>query len=109
VDDYYAGDVYAAFEEANNYVGGALFLFYAPWDVDSVVARDTLESVSRAFEDHTHMYFAAVNCWTNVGKCYKDFGAGKGEAKGGTSLYQVRLLEDLQQIIRMIILKCKGI
>jgi hypothetical protein len=57
-------------------------MFYAPWDVDSMVARTILDDVSRAFEDHTDLYVAAVNCWTKEGDCYKDFGAGSRKSKG---------------------------
>jgi len=77
VDDYFAGDIYAAMQEAQAFPAGALILFYAPWDADSISARDEMEAVSMAFEDHTGLYFAAVNCWTSAGRCYADFGGGK--------------------------------
>ena len=38
-------------------------VFYAPWDADSMAARRVLDDVSFAFEDHTGLYVAAVNCW----------------------------------------------
>lgn len=91
VDDYFAGDIYAAFEEAQNHQD-AFFLFYAPWDVDSMRAREAMESVSNVLEDHTQIYFAAVNCWTSVGECFKEFGAGKavqGDKARGHALQQV--------------------
>jgi hypothetical protein len=34
VDDYYGGDVYAAFAEADLHENALLF-YYAPWDADS--------------------------------------------------------------------------
>lgn len=81
VDDYYAGDVFAAFEEAQNH-RDALFLFYAPWDVDSQRAREAVEAAADAFEDHSGLYFAAVNCWAAEGECYREFGAGKQQEQG---------------------------
>ena len=41
----------------------SLFVYYAPWDADSMAARRVLDDVSFAFEDHTGLYVAAVNCW----------------------------------------------
>ena len=58
-------------------------MFYAPWDVDSMRARDTLEEVAAVFEDHTDLYFAAVNCWTTEGECYREFGEGKKADNSG--------------------------
>lgn len=52
-------------------------MFYAPWDVDSVRARDTFESLATVFSGQPGPYFAAVNCWTQGGECYRDFGEGK--------------------------------
>lgn len=46
-------------------------MFYAPWDVDSKMARDVLDEVAQLFQDHNDIYFAAVNCWTSQGDCYK--------------------------------------
>ena len=36
-----------------------------------------MEEVAGHLEDHTDTYFAAVNCWTSAGHCYRDFGEGK--------------------------------
>ena len=38
VDDFYGGDIYDAFEEAARHKD-SLFVFYAPWDADSMAAR----------------------------------------------------------------------
>lgn len=93
VDDYYLGDVFAAFEEAQNHAN-AMILFYAPWDVDSRKAVEVLEEVGRILADHQDLYLAAVNCWTHEGECYKEFGAGKKPkgAKSGTRMDQFPIL-----------------
>ena len=44
--------------------------------------RRVLDDVSFAFEDHTDLYVAAVNCWDKRGDCYRDFGAGSKQGKG---------------------------
>ena len=61
IDDYFTGDIFAAFEEANNYEN-ALIMFYSPWDTDCIRTVDLLETVAKTFIDND-VYFAAVNCW----------------------------------------------
>ena len=61
VDDYYTGDIFSAFEEADQYEN-AFLMFYAPWDADCRRAKEILEVVAKTFVDND-IYFAAVNCW----------------------------------------------
>ena len=65
IDDYYTGDIFAAFEEANNFEN-ALMMFYAPWDADCIRAVNIIETVAKTFIDND-VYFAAVNCWEPKG------------------------------------------
>ena len=65
IDDYFTGDIFAAFEEANTY-DNAFMMFYAPWDADSIRAVKILEKVAKIFVDND-IYFAAVNCWEPKG------------------------------------------
>ncbi|TRY73306.1 hypothetical protein TCAL_02245 [Tigriopus californicus] len=94
VDDYYSGDVFAAFEEAQQHAH-ALVLFYAPWDVDSGRAVQVLEQVGHVLADHQDLYLAAVNCWVSHGECYKEFGAGRktrGRSSSHTRMDQFPIL-----------------
>ena len=61
MDDYYTGDIFSAFEEADQYEN-AFLMFYAPWDADCRRAKEILEVVAKTFVDND-IYFAAVNCW----------------------------------------------
>ncbi len=59
-------------------------------------AKETMEEVADVFADHTDTYFAAVNCWTAQGDCYREFGEGKKAAQGSAggarnAAQQVRL------------------
>ena len=65
IDDYFTGDIFAAFEEANTF-DNAFMMFYAPWDADSIRAVKILEHVAKIFVDND-IYFAAVNCWEPKG------------------------------------------
>ena len=69
VDDYYGGDVYAAFAEADLHEN-ALIFYYAPWDADSRATRKVLELIADVFAD-SDLYIGAVNCWTPKGECFK--------------------------------------
>lgn len=73
VDDYYSGDVFAAFAEADLHES-ALIMFYAPWDADCQRAASVLEAVARAVSDTSDLYVAAVNCWEPRGDCHREFG-----------------------------------
>ena len=55
------------FVESDQHHRDSLLVFYAPWDADSMAARRVLDDVSFAFEDHTGLYVAAVNCWNRDG------------------------------------------
>ncbi len=107
VEDYFNGDIYTAFERAQHHevedrppnprrhekflllhlviilLQDAFFMFYAPWDVDSMYARDEMLKVARDLSDHVDIFFAAVNCWTNNGDCFRDFGQGKDRQNFG--------------------------
>ena len=69
IDDYYGGDVYAAFSEADLHEN-ALIFYYAPWDADSRLSRPVLEMLADIFAD-SDFYIGAVNCWTPKGECFK--------------------------------------
>jgi hypothetical protein len=69
IDDYYGGDVYSAFSEADLHEN-ALIFYYAPWDADSRAARKVLEMIADIFAD-SDLYIGAVNCWTPKGECFK--------------------------------------
>ena len=69
IDDYYGGDVYAAFAEADLHEN-ALIFYYAPWDADSRATRTDLEMIAEIFA-YTELYIGAVNCWTPKGECFK--------------------------------------
>ena len=76
IDDYFTGDIFSAFEEADDFEN-AFFMFYAPWDADCIRAVDTLETVAKTFLDQD-IYFAAVNCWEPKGHCHTEF-SGKSD------------------------------
>ena len=109
IDDYFTGDIFAAFEEANTYEN-AFMMFYAPWDADSIRAVKILEQVAKIFVDND-IYFAAVNCWepkgnfgqikalkmlkfvfTNffllLGECNQEFNGEKGKTAKNPRLVQ---------------------
>ena len=69
IDDFYGGDVYGAFAEADLHEN-ALLIYYAPWDADSRAARNVLELISDIFAD-SDLYIGAINCWTSRGECFK--------------------------------------
>ena len=87
VDDYFTGDIFSAFEEADQYEN-ALLMFYAPWDADCTRAKEILEVVAKTFVDND-IYFAAVNCWE--GQCNTEFntsGGGGGKPSKNPRLSQ---------------------
>ena len=81
VDDYFTGDIFSAFEEADQYEN-ALLMFYAPWDADCTRAKEILEVVAKTFVDND-IYFAAVNCWE--GQCNTEFNTSGGGGGGKPS------------------------
>lgn len=71
IDDFYTGDIFTAFEDADDFEN-AFFMFYAPWDADSIRSVEILETVAKIYAD-SDLYFAAVNCWEPQGQCHKEF------------------------------------
>ncbi len=80
VDDYYTGDIYSAFEEADNHEN-AFIMFYSPWDADCLRAVQVFEAVAKKFVD-MDLYVAAVNCWEPNGDCHREFGGNTKSARG---------------------------
>ena len=66
IDDYYTGDIFAVFEEADNFEN-AFIMFYAPWDADCIRSAKIIEAIAKVFID-SDIYFAAINCWEPKGK-----------------------------------------
>ena len=70
IDDYFTGDILSAFSEADDYEN-AFFMFYSPWDADSIRAVEIFETIGKIFLDQD-LYIAAINCWEPTSQCFKD-------------------------------------
>jgi len=86
IDDYYTGDIFAVFEEADNFEN-AFIMFYAPWDADCVRSAKIIEAIAKVFIDND-IYFAAINCWEPKGHCHNEFSGTKGKAAKNPRLVQ---------------------
>jgi len=86
IDDYFTGDIYSVFEEADNFEN-AFIMFYAPWDADCIRSAKIIESIAKVFLDND-IYFAAVNCWEPKGSCHNEFSGNKGKAAKNPRLVQ---------------------
>jgi len=85
VEDYPKGDVYAAFNEADNH-HDVFVMYYALWDADSQHAKHAFQAVAEVFHAAQlgpaaeatavaprDVYFASVNCWLPKSDCVKEF------------------------------------
>ncbi|KAG1684838.1 Thioredoxin domain-containing protein 11 [Nymphon striatum] len=45
----------------------SFIMFYAPWDAESIHAKDEFEAAARFY--HNQVFFVAINCWWNEGEC----------------------------------------
>jgi len=86
IDDYYTGDIFAVFEEADNFEN-AFIMFYAPWDADCIRSAKIIEAIAKVFID-SDIYFAAINCWEPKGHCHNEFSGTKGKAAKNPRLVQ---------------------
>lgn len=68
VDDFYQGRLDGV---RLSYHDVSVLFYYAPWDRDSMRARETLASLSRKW--HRQIYFAAINCWWPEGECRRAY------------------------------------
>ena len=58
IDDYYTGDIFAVFEEADNFEN-AFIMFYAPWDADCIRSAKIIEAIAKVFI-YNDIYFAVI-------------------------------------------------
>ncbi|XP_064478078.1 thioredoxin domain-containing protein 11-like [Ornithodoros turicata] len=68
VQDFYQGQL-AELRLSDHDV--SFLFYYAPWDRDSMRARDMIAELSRKWYKQVH--FAAVNCWWPEGECRRSY------------------------------------
>eukprot|EP00088_Acartia_fossae_P025349 TRINITY_DN2617_c0_g1_i1.p1 TRINITY_DN2617_c0_g1~~TRINITY_DN2617_c0_g1_i1.p1 ORF type:complete len:856 (+),score=108.29 TRINITY_DN2617_c0_g1_i1:69-2636(+) len=76
VRDYWEGDVFQAFKDAQHFES-SFFMFYAAWDRESQESRQILDSVALYYRNSDVM-IGAVNCWYPTSDCAKEFGGKNG-------------------------------
>jgi hypothetical protein len=74
LSDFYRGE-YIDLVQRKIPLGPALVFYYAPWDSESIAARDVFLQVAQYFHKTLpgQIRFYAVNCWWPEGECRKNY------------------------------------
>jgi hypothetical protein len=74
LEDLYKGE-YVDLVQTKINLGPAFIFYYAPWDSESVAARDVFLNVAAYYASALpqRIRFYAVNCWWPQGECRKNY------------------------------------